>query len=440
MQPLPLISYYGDDFTGSTDVMEALSSNGIETVLFTRLPDEPMLARFAGCRAIGLAGTSRSRTPDWMDRELPTAFAWLASLGARFCHYKTCSTFDSSPERGSIGRAIEIGLEVFGQTRTPLVVGAPQLKRYTFAGHLFAGYMNEPYRIDRHPVMSCHPVTPMREADLLVHLAEQTALPSRLDSPLIPASAKEGVDDARIVLIDVHDGETQLRAGRKIEAWRILDGPLVAGSSGIEYALLAAWREAGEKIGRATFAPLAPADRMAVVSGSCSPTTARQIETACANGFGSVAIDHAALVSGQGREDACEAAFEQASQLLETGVSPIVHTALGPPTERQTTPDNDDAAGLALGHLLGRLKARHGLARIAVAGGDTSSHALAALDIQALTLRHPLPDSPGSPVCLGHPSEPGDAAVELILKGGQIGRDDYFVRLRDGNIAGAAAC
>jgi uncharacterized protein YgbK (DUF1537 family) len=36
----PLISYYGDDFTGSTDVMEALSSNGVETVLFTRLPTD----------------------------------------------------------------------------------------------------------------------------------------------------------------------------------------------------------------------------------------------------------------------------------------------------------------------------------------------------------------------------------------------------------------
>jgi 3-oxoisoapionate kinase len=60
---------------------------------------------------------------------------------------------------------------------TPLVVGAPQLKRYTAFGHLFAGYQGQTYRIDRHPVMSRHPVTPMDEADLRIHLARQTDLP-----------------------------------------------------------------------------------------------------------------------------------------------------------------------------------------------------------------------------------------------------------------------
>ena len=57
----PLISYYGDDFTGSTDVMEALASNGVETVLFLKKPDDAFLARFADARAFGLAGTISAR-------------------------------------------------------------------------------------------------------------------------------------------------------------------------------------------------------------------------------------------------------------------------------------------------------------------------------------------------------------------------------------------
>jgi uncharacterized protein YgbK (DUF1537 family) len=101
-----LLSYYGDDFTGSTDVMEVLSANSVPTVLFTRLPEEAERAAFRECRAIGLAGTSRSQAPDWMDENLPEAFRWLKSLGARHCHYKVCSTFDSSPRQGSIGRAL----------------------------------------------------------------------------------------------------------------------------------------------------------------------------------------------------------------------------------------------------------------------------------------------------------------------------------------------
>src|SRR5689334_1501424 len=104
-----LLSFYGDDFTGSTDVMEALASHGIETVLFTRKPSGDEFKPFAGYQAVGLAGTSRSQTPEWMDANLPGAFAWLKSLGARFCHYKVCSTFDSSPTVGSIGKAIDIG-------------------------------------------------------------------------------------------------------------------------------------------------------------------------------------------------------------------------------------------------------------------------------------------------------------------------------------------
>ena len=47
----PLISYYGDDLTGSTDVMEALSLGGVPTVLFMNRPDAELLARFGGCRA-----------------------------------------------------------------------------------------------------------------------------------------------------------------------------------------------------------------------------------------------------------------------------------------------------------------------------------------------------------------------------------------------------
>ena len=133
-----LFSFYGDDFTGSTDVMESLAMNGLPAVLFTRIPSPEEQARFAGFDAVGLAGTSRSQTPQWMDANLPRAFDWLKGLGARFCHYKVCSTFDSAPHVGNIGRAIEIGRNVFGQSVTPLVVGAPQLKRYTAFGNLFA--------------------------------------------------------------------------------------------------------------------------------------------------------------------------------------------------------------------------------------------------------------------------------------------------------------
>lgn len=78
------------------------------------------------------------------------------ALGTPVVHYKVCSTFDSSPTVGSIGRALEIGQRVMGSRWVPIVAGALAMARYTFFGHLFAANAGEAFRIDRHPTMSRH--------------------------------------------------------------------------------------------------------------------------------------------------------------------------------------------------------------------------------------------------------------------------------------------
>src|SRR5438067_10399171 len=67
-------------------------------------------------------------------------------------------------------------MDAFASRFVPLVVGAPSLGRYCVFGNLFArcGAESEPFRLDRHPSMSRHPITPMDEADLRLHLAKQT--------------------------------------------------------------------------------------------------------------------------------------------------------------------------------------------------------------------------------------------------------------------------
>ena len=171
----PIFSFYGDDFTGSTDALEALAANGVAAVLFLRSPDADDLAKFRECRAIGIAGESRSRPPEWMRGTLPTVFERLREIGAPVVQYKVCSTFDSSPETGSIGCALEIGQEVFGSRPVAVAPAAPLLERYVVFGNLFAAGGDGIYRIDRHPAMREHPITPMDEGDLLLHLGRQTA-------------------------------------------------------------------------------------------------------------------------------------------------------------------------------------------------------------------------------------------------------------------------
>ena len=87
-----LLAYYGDDFTGSTDVMEAFTAAGVPTVLFLEPPQPADLARFADMKCLGLAGQSRGQSPEWMRAQLPQAFQALWSRGAPILQYKVCST------------------------------------------------------------------------------------------------------------------------------------------------------------------------------------------------------------------------------------------------------------------------------------------------------------------------------------------------------------
>ena len=440
-----LLSYYGDDLTGSTDVMEALAMHGVPTVLFVKRPTAAQRAMFEDARAIGLAGTSRSESPAWMDAHLPGAFAWLKALGAALCHYKVCSTFDSAPQVGSIGRALDIGAALFAQPLTPVVVGVPQMRRYTVFGNHFAAVDGVVHRLDRHPVMSRHPVTPMNDADLARHLGRQTAKRIALadyvllggedaDAAVDRLLARE--EEAGVLLFDVPDRAIQKVVGRQLWRHRRAGGRFVVGSSGVEYALIQQWLAERRIPGTADFAPPGAVERIAVVSGSCSEITARQIRWAEQHGFAAIALDARRLASEADGAAAFEDALAQGFAALRRGHSVVLYTALGPGSDLVAAADCDEAfrhrIGRQLGAILRQLVERESLARVVIAGGDTSSHALQQLGVFALTTRLPLPETPGSPLCTAHSEHEAFDGLQIALKGGQIGSEAYFGNIRDG--------
>jgi uncharacterized protein YgbK (DUF1537 family) len=411
-----LFCYYGDDFTGSTDALEALAANAVPSVLFLDPPDEQALARFGDCRAVGVAGESRSRGPEWMSERLPEIFRGLKRLGAPICQYKVCSTFDSSPEHGSIGRAIEIGQQVFGNPYVPIVVAAPHLGRYVLFGNLFAADDGGIHRFDRHPTMRCHPVTPMGESDLRLHLARQTALRiALLDILALSASDADSrlgqllADKPGAVLFDGLD-ETSLRATGRLIA--VAPQMFAVGSSGLTYALIEYWRSAGLIPADPTPGELKPVDRLIVISGSCSPATERQIRRAVRAGFTGIRID--ATAPGQSLDEGLAA--------LSEGRSVALYTALGLQDCGGALQGED--LGRRLGVLLRELLVRSGVRRAVIAGGDTSSHSARQLGIHALTYAAQL--APGVPLCRGHSGDPAMDGIELALKGGQVGGENFF--------------
>lgn len=471
------LAYYGDDFTGSTDALEFLSRAGIRTVLFTAPPTTGQLARFPDLQAIGVAGFTRALGPAEMERELRPAFSALRALGAPHVHYKVCSTFDSSPTVGSIGCAIDIGAEIFRGQFVPLVVGAPPLGRYCVFGNLFArfgiGSSGAICRLDRHPAMSRHPVTPMDEADLRLHLARQTAKRislvdflalSRVEPERRAALQRLLAEGAEIVVFDVLENEHLSRIGALLDPLGTSEQPLFSvGSSAVEMALGAQWNTQSSLASRPAWADPGTATPLLVVSGSCSPVTIGQIGWALRNGFVGVAIDPTRLKEQIG------AVVRDAVAHIRDGHNVVVHTQpmerLGqglyaptgpnvvaesgrkaPPSapssdavpqgggERHAQPQSSDShaspnissatLGTALGRVAREVIAATAVTRLLVAGGDTSSYAARALGIEAVEMIAPL--APGAPLCRA--SAPGSPAhgLEVNFKGGQVGADDYF--------------
>ncbi|WP_256756962.1 four-carbon acid sugar kinase family protein [Cohnella sp. WQ 127256] len=450
-----LLCYYGDDFTGSTDVLESLFRAGVRSALFLEPPsDEQLQGRFASLEAFGVAGIGRSLSPDAAEQELLPIFEMLKRADAAIVHYKICSTFDSSPEIGNIGTAARIGRETFGGRFIPLLVGVPYLGRYTLFGNHYAAAGNEVHRLDRHPTMSRHPITPMKEADLRKHLAEQCdyrislidILALQGDFPEVRERLNQCVSSQQpeIVLFDVLDEERLETAGHLIwdEAAQS-DGLFVIGSSGIEYALGACWKSEGLIERRSDYPTnVSSVEQVLIVSGSCSPITEGQIKAALTDGFVGLRVPVDELIDPLSAKHASERLIEEAKALLEQEKSVILYSAAGPNdssiahfrhalvTGGYSADDSSRLLGSILGALAKLLITETGLTRIVIAGGDTSGYVTRELGIYALECVAAL--TPGAPLCRASSSDSRLDGLELVLKGGQVGGVHFFDQVRRG--------
>jgi len=421
-----LYGFYGDDFTGSTDVLEQLAEGGLPGVLFLGKPDADLRARFSDMQAMGIAGDARSRSPEWMDANLPEVFEFLGE--ADLVHYKTCSTFDSSASTGSIGKAMEIGMGLLGGV-PGILVGAPHLRRYVMAGNLFAAAGNDTFRIDRHPTMSRHPVTPMHEADLRRHLALQTDVSIGLVTfeDMANQKAAYSFDDLSVthdaVLFDGITNHDLQVAGEILLSRKTR---FAVGSSGVTRAITMALSNVGSANTKPALTEAPEVNRMFVVSGSCSPVTADQISFAAKAGYFLVEANVGALLGGDMAEE--ERLTSQAIKSLQQGGSCVIHSAQGPLDA--ATPAAGDMLGKALGRVARQVVSETGIERMVFAGGDTSSHGVAQMNIDALTWLAPL--ETGAPLVRAYSRNSAIDGLELVLKGGQMGQPDFFEAVRRG--------
>lgn len=456
-------AFYGDDFTGSTDALEFLSRSGVKTVLFIDPPTAAQIEQFDGIQAVGVAGLTRSMNPADMEVVLQKDFRQLKSLGFQLVHYKVCSTFDSSPTIGSIGKAIEVGLDVFDGSYVPVVAGAPHLGRYCVFGNLFArmgiGSNADIFRLDRHPSMMNHPVTPATESDLCVHLGAQTDQEIKLLDVLDLRSSDRGLrvrqkidEGCKILVMDGLEHSDMTSIGELIAPQQDDNQSFIAGSSGVELALGLYWSKQGDYTPVDSWPQPAHVDPLLVISGSCSPVTARQIESALSVGFEEVAVATESLVSGRESRDAeIERCVSEAIRFIQSGKDVIVHTAKGKTDPRfektrkillksgLPSADIEGVTGECFGKALGAIAAaclkRFSIQRLVIAGGDSSSFAARVLGIEAVEMICPM--VPGAPLCRVLASSSGLNGMEVNFKGGQVGKESYFIEMKKGCVSGS---
>lgn len=463
------LAFYGDDFTGATDALEVLAFSGLRCALFLSVPSAQALRELGPFDAIGVAGTSRGMSPAEMDTQLPAVLAAMAQLPTALVHYKVCSTFDSSPNIGSIGRVMDLARHAFGDGVIPIVAGTPALGRYCVFGNLFArsGTDGQVHRLDRHPIMANHPVTPMTEGDLARHLGAQTA--QRIVKFTLPAFAagRDAIDreldrtvaDApAAILFDGAASEHMTETGRLIDRLSTARGrPLFAvGGSGLEYAMTQWWRESGKARPQAATVDherFEPVPQVLAVSGSASPLSALQVDAAVAAGFVDLPVDAAALVADNDWQGALAALGNQTIRALRDGRSVMLHTARGPHDPRieamidasmargltrdQAKHEGGRLLGQRLGQLVDRALRAIPLQRLLLSGGDTSSQITQQLAPDALLIAARL--APGAPLCRVVSQAPHLKELQIALKGGQMGHEDYFVKALRGTAEGRPA-
>ena len=451
-RPQPRIAFYGDEFLGSLEALEVLERGGLESYLFLQDPTTETLQRFPQLEAFGIAGWSRQMSLREMESNLPPSIRALKQSRAPFIHYQTNATLESSPHYGSIGRALELGQEILGTQTVPIVPAFPEAGSFCAFGNLFMRDegKKECYRVDRHPTLGTHPVTPMTEADIRVHLAFQTDRPIKLfDVNLLQSSSPEQslqtilrTKPSGLLFDTIADWHMAL-IGSLIEGLGENQWPLFTiGSTAIERALVASWKSDTEAM---SAAPLKPVDQLLVLTDSTIDAVQNKNQRALSSGFAEIPILPENLIDDQTFPTARNQIVEQTLTALGSGSSVLLPVRSEnndlPSASKETmvrrlgfsTLDlqlrQGRTLGPKLGNILEQILQRNPLPRIVIAGTETQRPIAVALELS--TLRSTSTSSPGVSVCVVASPEK-HRGLEIVFTDGSQGGINLWSNLLHG--------
>jgi uncharacterized protein YgbK (DUF1537 family) len=433
LRAAPLLGIVADDLTGACDVAAAATDAGLHTVVSLGPPSRTPVA---DCVVVALK--SRTAEPDAAVRESLESGRWLLERGTGVLYQKYCSTFDST-DRGNIGPVAEALASLVadrgGTAARPLSVGTPATPengRTQYLGHLFVGD-----RLLSESPLRDHPLTPMRDPDLVRVLGRQSTRPVGLvPHPAVRAGADairralRDLADGGLghVLVDALDDDDLDRAAAALLAQEDAPAALLGGGAGLAGALarriagsLPAERERGAAV------PEVPAGRRLLLSGSGSARTREQV----AAFPGPVRhLDPLRLADGS---DSVEAVLaELADRYADAPDGAVLVSATTDPDRVRAvqTELGTASAAVLVERVLGRIAvgAVDDLAvrRLLVAGGETSGAVAEALGVRSLFVGRLAARGVPWTVAEQRDGRPGAAPIALLLKSGNFGGSDLF--------------
>jgi uncharacterized protein YgbK (DUF1537 family) len=426
--PRSLLGCIADDFTGATDLANMLVKSGMRTVQTIGVPPSA-----APLQADAIVVALKSRTiaaADAIAQSLE-ALAWLREQGCRQFFFKYCSTFDST-DAGNIGPVAEALLDALGEQPGFSIAcpAFPENGRTVFRGHLFVGdaLLNE-------SGMQNHPLTPMRDANLVRVLQRQTRGKVgliRYDTIAAGAAAvREAIGQLRADGVRLAIADALSDRDLHVLGEACADLPLVTGGSGIALGLPANFRRAALLAERTDAAQLPRIEGYAaVLAGSASQATNAQVAAwrgertnsntnSAANARPSFRIDPLAVASG-------ESVVEQALAFARSHLpEPVLIYATATPDEVRRVQQAlgvTEAGQLVEATLaaIARGLREMGVRKFVVAGGETSGAVVQALEVKSLQIGAQI--DPGVPATATIGAEP----LGLALKSGNFGAVDFF--------------
>jgi uncharacterized protein YgbK (DUF1537 family) len=407
-----------DDFTGATDLANNLVRAGMRVVQTIGVPVTPLAA---DVDAVVVALKSRTIAPAEAIAQSLDALRWLQAQGAQQIYFKYCSTFDSTPQ-GNIGPVTEALMEALKCDFTIATPAFPDNKRTVFKGYLFAGdvLLNE-------SGMQNHPLTPMTDPNLVRVLQAQCKRKVGLIDHAVVARGAAAIaerigqlkgDGVSIAIVDAVSNDDLLRMGPALAKL-----PLLTAGSGVAIGLPANFGLAPSS--QASALPKA-GGRTAVVSGSCSLATNRQVLDFIQRGGAALAVDPLRIAAGV---DVAAEALAWAGPLLDKGPVLVYSTAEAGAVKSVQGRLGVEEAGAMVERTIAAIArglVERGVRQLVVAGGETSGACVQALGIAQMQIGPQI--DPGVPWCHARTDVGQATPVHIALKSGNFGGDDFFTK------------